>query len=86
MEFVISGKDHERFHWDLTPAKVFNDHTIDGGGSYNSSFYRSSIELLRDERFTDGKNEPVLVYADPYWGRSRCGVGVGSQPEMGSCR
>ena len=66
MEFVISAKDHERFNWDTTPAKVFNDHTIDGGGSYNSSFYRSSIELLRDERFTDGKNEPVLVYGDPY--------------------
>lgn len=36
------------------------------GRKYNSSFYRSSIELLRDERFTDGKNEPLLLYTDPY--------------------
>ena len=74
MEFVISAKDHERHNWDLTPAKVFNDHTIDGGGNYDSSFYRSSIELLRDERFTDGRNEPVLVNADPYFAVPAAGM------------
>ena len=56
-EFMVAGKSQSARPWNLTPCEFFNAYAVDGGGGYDFAWYRTSIELLRDERFR-GAQEP----------------------------
>ncbi|HEY5139533.1 MAG TPA: hypothetical protein VIJ25_09510, partial [Methylococcales bacterium] len=68
MEYMICGKHQTAHLWNTTPAEVLNSYAVDGGANDTHGWYRASIEMLRDERFTDAKSSshPVLIQADPY--------------------
>ena len=67
-EFMLAGKSQSARPWNLTPCRFFNAYAVDGGGGYELAWYRTSIELLRDERFlqADPSLGPVLLEGSPF--------------------
>jgi hypothetical protein len=67
-EFMIAAKNQTARPWNLTPCPVVNCYAVDGGGAYNFAWYRTSIDMLRDERFTgnDPSLTPVLREGDSF--------------------
>ena len=67
-EFMLAGKSQSSRPWNVTPCRFFNAYAVDGGGGYDLAWYRTSIELLRDERFLQASppQKPVLWEVSPY--------------------
>jgi|GEM_PF-6794037 len=66
MEFVISDKYQERFHWDLTPAKVFNDHTIDGSEVTTAASIARQLNCCAMNVLRTAKTNPCWSTPIPY--------------------
>lgn len=67
MEFVISDKDHEQFNWDLTPAKVFNDHTIDGSEVTTAASIARQLNCCAMNVLRTAKTNPYCSTPIPIW-------------------